>query len=119
MDDINIADLAAQAAAAVGGYLAAIAGKVADKVKDGAAARLYGLIEPRLTGTASGAAALDKLREAPHAQDRRQMVAAGLQDIRDRRPGVRRAARPSGPRQGRGVRANTGSGSKFVTAGAW
>ncbi|WP_329065636.1 hypothetical protein [Amycolatopsis sp. NBC_01480] len=78
---MDIADLAAQAAAAAGGYLAAIAGKVADKVKDGAAERLYGLIEPRLRGTASGAMALEKLREEPQLPERQHMVAAVLQDI--------------------------------------
>ncbi|SEP46518.1 hypothetical protein [Amycolatopsis saalfeldensis] len=83
----NLADLAAQAAAAAGGYLAAIAGKVADKVKDGAAERLYGVIEPRLRGTASGTAALENLQEEPQAPERQRMVAAVLQDIAVADPG--------------------------------
>jgi hypothetical protein len=83
----NIADLATEAAAAAGGYLAAIAGKVADKVKDGAAERLYSLIESRLRGTISGTTALDSLREQPQALQRQKMVAAVLQDIAAADPG--------------------------------
>jgi hypothetical protein len=79
MDDIT--SVAAAAGTYVAGYLAQGAKQLGDKVRDGAVERLWQLIEPRLRGTASGAAALDNLAQQPEDPSRASMVGAVTADL--------------------------------------
>ncbi|WP_410619411.1 hypothetical protein [Amycolatopsis sp. cmx-8-4] len=76
----DIASMVAAAGTFVAGYLAQGAKQLGDKVRDGAVDRLYKLIEPRLSKTASGSAALQGLREKPDDPARATMVSAVLAD---------------------------------------
>lgn len=79
MDDI--ASMAAAAATFVAGYLADGAKQLAGKVRDGTVERLWQLIEPRLRGTPTGAAALESLARQPDDPARAATVESVIADL--------------------------------------